>query len=195
MKSILPEDSQGEIPVGFAIVGHVGTLCPALSHFHLLIIPAHLNLRDQYLPYKHLIAEVLVDKNPVIKTVINKVDDVGEASEYRTFSFEVLAGDGNMNVEIKEEDCTFRFDYSRVYWNSRLSTEHSRLVSMFNPGEVVCDVMAGVGPFAIPAGKKGVFVWANDLNPDSYASMVDAVERNKVCTVSSSFWDFIFLCY
>jgi tRNA (guanine37-N1)-methyltransferase len=51
---------------------------------------------------------------------------------------------------------------------------------MFNPGEVVCDVMAGVGPFACPAGKKGVFVWANDLNPDSYASLKDAITRNKV---------------
>ena len=85
-----------------------------------------------------------------------------------------------MKVELSEGDCTFRFDYSKVYWNSRLQTEHKRLVDMFNPGEVVCDVMAGIGPFAIPAGKKGVFVWANDLNPDSFSSMRDAVKRNKV---------------
>lgn len=45
--------------------------------------------------------------------------------------------------------------------------------------------MAGVGPFAVPAGKKGVFVWANDLNPDSIASMRDAITRNKVCYASS----------
>jgi tRNA (guanine37-N1)-methyltransferase len=121
-----------------------------------------------------------MDKNPTVKTVINKIDDVGEVSQYRTFSYEVLAGEDDLNVEIKEEECIFRFDYSKVYWNSRLNTEHKRLVAMFKPGEVVCDVMAGVGPFAVPAGKKGVIVWANDLNPDSYASMKDAVARNKV---------------
>ncbi|KAE9372253.1 guanine-N(1)--methyltransferas-like protein [Stipitochalara longipes BDJ] len=164
MTSLLPEDAQDEIPVGFAIVGHV----------------AHLNLRDEYLPYKRVIAEVLIDKNPTIRTVINKVDDVGTHSEYRTFGYEVLAGPDDMNVELNEENCIFKFDYSKVYWNSRLQTEHKRLVDSFSPGEVVCDVMAGIGPFAIPAGKKRVFVWANDLNPDSYAAMVEAINRNKV---------------
>lgn len=89
-----------------------------------------------------------------------------------------------MKVEISEGNCLFRFDYSKVYWNSRLQTEHKRLVDSFEKGEVVCDVMAGVGPFAVPAGKKGVFVWANDLNPESYESMKDAVVRNKVCLFS-----------
>jgi tRNA (guanine37-N1)-methyltransferase len=139
-----------------------------------------LNLRSEYLPYKKIIAEVIVDKNESIRTVINKIDDVGTHSEFRTFKYEVLAGEDDMDVELSEGNCTFRFDYSKVYWNSRLQTEHLRLVNSFNKGEVVCDVMAGIGPFAIPAGKKGVFVWANDLNPDSYASMKDAIARNKV---------------
>lgn len=141
-----------------------------------------MNLREEYLPYKHLIAEVIADKNSAVKTVINKINDVGTNSEYRTFGYEVLVGEDDMNVEVREGDCTFKFDYSKVYWNTRLQTEHKRLVDSFNAGEVVCDVMAGVGPFACPAGKKGVFVWANDLNPDSYASMKDAIERNKVCS-------------
>ncbi|KAF2773344.1 hypothetical protein EJ03DRAFT_129601 [Teratosphaeria nubilosa] len=164
MSSILPEDDQGEIPSGYNGVGHV----------------AHLNLRDEYLKYKHLIAEILLDKNKGMKTVINKIDDVGEADEFRTFKYEVLAGPDDMNVTVSEEDCTFKFDYSKVYWNSKLNTEHRRLVNMFEPGSVVCDVMAGIGPFAVPAGKKGVFVWANDLNPDSYTSLEDAIKRNKV---------------
>ena len=137
-------------------------------------------MREQYLPYKTLIANVLLDKNPTIRTVINKIDDVGTQNEYRTFRYELLAGEPSMDVEVRELDCVFRFDYSKVYWNTRLNTEHKRLVDMFHPGEVVCDVMAGVGPFAVPAGKKRVFVWANDLNPDSYKSLVEAVASNKV---------------
>lgn len=121
-----------------------------------------------------------MDKNPSIRTVINKTNDVGTESEYRTFGYELLAGDPDMNVETQSEKCTFRFDYSKVYWNPRLNTEHRRLVAQFQPGEAVCDVMAGVGPFAIPAGKKNVFVWANDLNPDSCSSLQAAIRMNKV---------------
>lgn len=164
MSSVLPEDALDEIPSGFNMVGHV----------------AHLNLRDAYLPYKHLIAQVIIDKNPQITTVINKVANVGDEDEFRTFKYEVLAGPDDLNVEIREEECVFKFDYSKVYWNSRLNTEHHRLIEMFQEGEAVCDVMAGVGPFAIPAGKKHVFCWANDLNPDSYRYLVEAVDRNKV---------------
>lgn len=164
MRSLLPEDAQDELPVGFTQTGQV----------------AHLNIRKEYLPYRYLIAEVLMDKNPSIKTVINKIEDVGAVNPFRTFNYEVLAGPDDLNVEIREEDCSFRFDFAKVYWNSRLSTEHRRLVNLFNPGEVVVDVMAGVGPFAVPAGKKGVFVWANDLNPDSIKAMRDAVVRNRV---------------
>ena len=113
-------------------------------------------------------------------TVINKIDDVGSKSVFRTFSYEVLSGDGDMNVTANEQDCIFKFDYSKVYWNTRLNTEHARLVEKFREGEAVCDVMAGVGPFAIPAGKKRIFVYANDLNPHGYESMVRAIEQNKV---------------
>jgi tRNA (guanine37-N1)-methyltransferase len=164
LTSILPEDEQGEIPSGFSQVGHV----------------AHLNLRDEYLKHKTLIAQVIMDKNPTVTTVINKIDDVGEENEFRTFRYELLAGTDDLNVTVSEENCTFKFDYSKVYWNTRLNTEHRRLVAMFREGQAVCDVMAGIGPFAVPAGKKNIFVWANDLNPESHACLEDAVKRNRV---------------
>ncbi|KAI5466626.1 Met-10+ like-protein-domain-containing protein [Mariannaea sp. PMI_226] len=164
LKAILPEELHDEIPSGFNTVGHV----------------AHLNIRNQYLPHKYLIAEVLMDKNPHIKTVINKIDNVGAENEFRTFQYEVLRGPDDLNVEVNEAGCTFQFDYSKVYWNSKLDTEHKRITAIFKPGEVVADVMAGIGPFAVPAGKKGVFVWANDKNPESYRYLEQAVRKNKV---------------
>jgi len=69
---------------------------------------------------------------------------------------ELLAGEPNYVVQHNESDCRFTFDFSRVYWNSRLQTEHARLVNMFQPHEVIADVFAGVGPFALPAAKKGM---------------------------------------
>ncbi|KAJ5153405.1 tRNA (guanine(37)-N1)-methyltransferase [Penicillium canariense] len=161
--AILPEEME-EVPQGFTQVGHV----------------LHLNLREHWLPYRYIIAEILKDKNPAIRTVINKTEDVGSHSQFRTFPFELLAGDNDLNVIQHEQDCEFRFDYSRVYWNSRLETEHRRLVEKFEPGQMVCDVMAGVGPFAVPAGRKRIFVWANDLNPYGYEVMQDATKRNRV---------------
>ena len=85
-----------------------------------------------------------------------------------------------MDVTVSESDCEFKFNFGKVYWNSRLSTEHRRLVERFKEGEAVCDIMAGVGPFAVPAGKRNVFVRANDLNPDSFQGLQYAIQRNKV---------------
>jgi tRNA (guanine37-N1)-methyltransferase len=164
LASILPPELHTEIPAGFNTAGHV----------------AHLNLRSQYWPYKKVIGEIIVDKNPHVRTVINKVDNVGTESEFRTFAYEVLAGPDDMDVEVRENECSFHFDYSKVYWNSKLEGEHTRIIRMFQPGEVVCDLMAGIGPFAVPAGKKGVFVWANDMNPESYHYLTEAIQRNKV---------------
>ncbi|RMZ79466.1 hypothetical protein DV738_g3295, partial [Chaetothyriales sp. CBS 135597] len=166
LEATLPEfpEEDKETPAGFSQVGQV----------------AHVNLRNQYLPYKYLIGQVLMDKSPLTKTVINKTLDVGTGSAFRTFPYEVLAGPDNLDVQVSEAGCQFKFNFGKVYWNPRLSHEHERLVQRFKEGEAVCDVMAGVGPFAVPAGRKRIFVHANDLNPDSYEALVWAIEKNKV---------------
>ncbi|KAJ9114373.1 hypothetical protein QFC20_001516 [Naganishia adeliensis] len=159
LHATLPEDLLDDAPAAFTITGHI----------------AHLNLREDYLPYKYLIGQVVLDKNHNIRTVVNKLDSI--ESEFRVFKMEVLAGDDDLIAEAHEAGCKFTFDFSKVYWNSRLSHEHDRLVSQyFQPGQVVADVMAGVGPFAIPAAKKRCFVLGNDLNPESTKWM----EKNRV---------------
>ncbi|KAL5186000.1 tRNA (guanine(37)-N1)-methyltransferase 2 [Glycine soja] len=115
---------------------------------------------------------------PRIKTIVNKVGTI--TNEFRVPEFEILAGEHNMITEVKQYGATFRLDYSLVYWNSRLEHEHKRLVSMFQAGETICDMFAGIGPFAIPAAQKGCIVYANDLNPDSIHYLRINAKINKV---------------
>ena len=138
------------VPTAFESIGHI----------------AHLNLRPEHAPYRHAIGQVLLDKNPIIRTVINKLSTVENA--FRVMEYEVLAGDPSLETEVRQSGCRFRLDFGKVYWNSRLEHEHMRLVDIFEPGETIVDLMAGIGPFAIPAAKKGCHVVANDMNPDSY---------------------------
>ncbi|KAG0453369.1 hypothetical protein HPP92_026033 [Vanilla planifolia] len=153
------------------------------DHILKQILPSghivHLNITEELLPYKYIIARVIYDKNqPRIKTVVNKVGTI--KNEFRVPSFEVLAGTDNMVTEVKQYGAIFKLDYSLVYWNSRLEHEHIRLVSLFKPGEIICDMFAGIGPFAIPAAQKGCFVFANDLNPDSVHFLRINAKVNKV---------------
>lgn len=161
LKQILPPGV--EVPSSFETIGHV----------------AHLNITDELLPYKDVIANVIYDKNyPRIKTIINKVGSI--TNEFRVPKFEVLAGDSDMVTEVKQYGAIFKLDYSLVYWNSRLEHEHLRLISKFQTGDIVCDMFAGIGPFAIPAAQKGCQVYANDLNPDSVHYLKTNAEINKV---------------
>ena len=54
-QKLLPAGS--EVPSSFEAVGHI----------------AHLNIRDELLPWKRVIGQVIMDKNPSITTVVNKV--------------------------------------------------------------------------------------------------------------------------
>lgn len=162
LRSVLPENLLDEIPTGFAQAGHV----------------AHINLREEFKPYGNIIGQVILDKNSKIETVVDKVDTIG--SKFRTFKMKVLAGKDDLVVEQSESGCKFTFDFSKVYWNSRLNTEHERLIEQFDSNGVVGDVFAGVGPFVIPAAKKKIFVLGNDLNPESFKYLEINVKSNKV---------------
>lgn len=194
-----------ELPSAFEIIGHL----------------AHINLRDDLLPYKYYIGKVLLDKNtPRIRTIVNKLGSI--ETQYRTFGMEVIAGNaegGWSTVTVKEEGCQYQLDFQKVYWNSRLGGEHRRLVNVIRNDAamksataaavddvkrktsnerdqqrgvlVVADLMAGIGPFAIPltannnkhdittTSARTIHAYANDLNPSSYEYLVINGRKNK----------------
>ncbi|XP_042538509.1 tRNA (guanine(37)-N1)-methyltransferase [Dipodomys spectabilis] len=160
LRAVLPEGQ--DVTSGFSRVGHI----------------AHLNLRDHQLPFKHLIGQVMIDKNPGITSAVNKINNIDNT--YRNFQMEVLSGEENMMTKVRENSYTYEFDFSKVYWNPRLSTEHSRITALLKPGDILFDVFAGVGPFAIPAAKKNCTVFANDLNPESHKWLLHNCKLNKV---------------
>ncbi|WWC92870.1 uncharacterized protein L201_007832 [Kwoniella dendrophila CBS 6074] len=162
LSAVLPTTKSDDIPSSFTSTGHI----------------AHMNLREEWLPYRYLIGQVILDKNPGLRTVVNKLDTIH--AQYRYFDMEVIAGDKDYITTLNESNCTFTFDFSLVYWNSRLHHEHERLIERFKPNSLIADVMAGVGPFAIPASKRGSYVLGNDLNPESVKWMKVNRVKNHV---------------
>nr|CAG4638558.1 EOG090X08TI [Cyclestheria hislopi] len=164
LKAVLPEGKEG--CTSYSRIGHI----------------IHLNLRDHLLSYKWLIGQVFVDKLHGVRTVVNKNHIID--STYRNFQMEVLAGEADFIATVKENTCTFTFDFSQVYWNPRLCTEHERIVKLLPENCVLFDVFAGVGPFAVPAAKvRKCRVFANDLNPHSTQWLKENVHRNKAAHV------------
>jgi len=112
--------------------------------------------------------------------VVNKTTEIN--NEYRNFSMELLAGEPDYIVLAKANGCEFHMDFSKVYWNPRLSTEHSRLVDLMEKDDILVDAFAGVGPFAVLAARqrKVKIVEANDLNPESYKWLLKNRKANKI---------------
>jgi len=148
LRRLLPEGM--EVPSAFEQVGHV----------------AHMNLREEHLPYKALIGEVLLDKNPRLRSVVNKVESI--SNEFRVFPMEVIAGDEDLETTVRENGATFALDYREVYWNSRLEREHrqGRRACESPPRPVACSHL-----FTPPAVKR--------------RRIVDILRPGEVCAACS----------
>ncbi|KAG6515758.1 hypothetical protein ZIOFF_026187 [Zingiber officinale] len=145
LEALLPEGLI--VPTGFETIGHI----------------AHLNLRDEHLPFRKLIAQIVLDKNrPKIQTVVNKMDAI--QNEYRTMQLEVLVGNHSLVTTVVENGFVFKLISEKfigiLSWQLRdndLSAVSQDLMSYPFLQQVKC-------------------VFANDLNPNA----VEYLERNIV---------------
>lgn len=99
-----------------------------------------------------------------VETVLVKSGPI--EGELRTPKVHRVAG-GRTETEVVEYGVRWRFDAAQIMFAAGNRTERRRAGRQVRPGEVVADLFAGIGYFAIPAALVGraARVWAVEKNP------------------------------
>jgi tRNA (guanine37-N1)-methyltransferase len=124
------------------------------------------------------VAESLMSCHKSIKTVIAPVSDV--EGEFRTRRFRHVAGEKRTFTTHKEHGLLYRVDLEGAYFTSHLVTERLRIAEQIRPSDVVLDMFAGVGPFAMLAAKRGAKVIAIDKNPVAIKYLQENARLNRI---------------
>jgi tRNA (guanine37-N1)-methyltransferase len=153
----VPDELRPLLPTSFDVIGNV----------------AIIKMPDELLPYKAKIGIGLRRAFPRLTVVAL---DKGVKGELRVRDLEIIAGGPSTETLHTEYGIKLLVDPAKTYFNPRLSNERYRIAKLVRNGEVVIDMFAGVGPFAIMIAKHASpeVVYAIDLNPDA----VDFMKRN-----------------
>ena len=127
-------------------------------------------------------AERLLVSRPPLHTVVFARREV--SGVYRTREFTVLGGRPTTRTEITEHGHRFAVDFAGAYFSARLSTERQRILVQVQEGEMILDMFAGVGPFAITLAARAGLVVASDINPQAIGLMLENVAQNRTKNVS-----------
>jgi tRNA wybutosine-synthesizing protein 2 len=101
--------------------------------------------------------------------------------ELRIPRLELIAGE-DARTEVVEHGIRFRLDAQRILFARGNRNERHRAGTATRPGEVVADLFAGIGYFALPAAVTGQAgqVWAVEKNPTSFVFLTENVRLNRV---------------
>ena len=78
------------------------------------------------MPYKLQIGQVILDKNPSLRTVVTKIGHID--STFRFYDLECIAGESKYETMVIEDKVKFKVDVSKMYWCSKLSSERNRMI-------------------------------------------------------------------
>jgi len=130
------------------------------------------------------LADALLDSALPVRSVLNRASKI--RGETRVREWEVLAtvggSDGRSPTEAvhREYGCEFALDLAEVYFSPRLATERHRVTGQVTADERVIDMFAGVGPFVVPAAKRGASVVGVDINATAIEYLRENARRNGV---------------
>lgn len=160
----IPTHLQEHIPKSLDIIGHVA----------LVKLPSELEA------WKQVIGQAILAVHHHLDSVLAKVGNV--EGERRLRRYEVLAGRGNTLTVHKEYGCVYHLDPQTVYFSPRLSEERRRVAIQTRPGEVIIDMFASIGAFALQIATVNprVTVHAVDINPEAFHFLQQNIVANRV---------------
>ena len=111
-------------------------------------------------------------------------DRSGIHGPIRTPDVRVLWGDGTETVHL-EGGVRYALDLARVMFSPGNIEERIGIARRVRPGAVVADLFAGIGYFALPIAVRGRAerIYACELNPASYAFLVQNIRLNRATNV------------
>jgi tRNA (guanine37-N1)-methyltransferase len=125
-----------------------------------------------------LVAQAIQKVHKNVKVVAKKVGPT--AGEERIRPVRVVLGEKRTEALYIENGCRFKLDVNKVYFSPRMGSERLRVINQIKPGEDVYDLFCGVGPYAIPAARRGAKVVAIDLNKAACGYAKENACLNKV---------------
>ena len=123
------------------------------------------------------IADAILESALPAKTVLNRASPI--EGELRVRQWDVVGGNGTETVH-REYGTELELDIAEVYFSPRLATERHRIITQTEPDETLFDMFAGVGPFVIPAAKRGADCVGVDLNEAAIEYLRRNADRNGV---------------
>ncbi len=133
--------------------------------------------------YEVKVGEAIMAVHKNVKTVLVPMGPV--VGEFRVRHYRVLCGENRTTTTYREHGFIYEMDIDKVYFSPRLATERKRVADQVTDMELVLDMFAGVGPFAIPVSKKAMFTIAVDKNPAAFEYMQKNIALNKATKIEA----------
>jgi len=161
LKGILPEDVVNRLPRSYFIIGDIAVI----------------HLPHELLPYGRVVADAIMKVAKNVKVVYATRGIVGD---YRLMDLIHLGGEDRSWTIHKEYGVRIYVDVKKAYYNPSLSEEHRRVATKVSNDEVIIDLFAGVGPFALHIlTLRRCRVYVVDLNPSAIMCFLKSIELNR----------------
>ena len=116
--------------------------------------------------FSRVIGELILAHHTNLKVVARRAGEYG--GEFRTLPLEIVAGEQRLSTVHRENGVILHLDLARVYYSVRSSHERARIAALVTPGERICVLCSGVGPFPLVIARH------------SEAAEVIGIEKNPV---------------